>query len=133
MTQTAIEQRSERAQNLKIFRIDSDKFFVESSEGKICYKVSLKDGICTCGDFTSNIQKDQNFRCKHLIAAMNSNGNYEQLSFPIQDKPKLDKSFITSIQGRDFVKYARLSHKNLIFRNMLSNLSILSVKFSIAS
>ena len=108
MTQAAMQQRSEKAQNLKVFRIDSDTFFVESSEGKICYKVSLKDRLCTCGDFAANIQKDKNFKCKHLIAAMNSNGNYEQMSFLNQDKPKLDKSFITNIQGKDFVKYAGL-------------------------
>ena len=108
MTQTAIEQRSERSQNLKVFRVDDSRFFVESSEGKICYKVSLKDKRCTCGDFAANIQKDPKFRCKHLIAVMNNNGNYEQLSFPELDKPKLDKSFITSIQGNDFVRYAGL-------------------------
>jgi predicted nucleic acid-binding Zn finger protein len=83
MTQAAMQQRSEKAQNLKVFRVDSDTFFVESSEGKICYKVSLKDRLCTCGDFAANIQKDKNFKCKHLIAAMNSNGNYEQRSCPI--------------------------------------------------
>ena len=108
MTQTAMQQRSEKAQNLKVFRIDSDTFFVESSEGKICYKVSLKDNICTCGDFATNIQRDPNFRCKHLIAANNGNGNYEQMNFIEKDKPKLDKNFITSIQNRDFVKYAGL-------------------------
>ena len=39
---------------------------------------------------------------------MNNNGNYEQLSFPELDKPKLDKSFIITLKDKDFVLYSGL-------------------------
>jgi hypothetical protein len=42
MTKNQIQKRNERSQNLKVFKVSDDQFYVESSEGKICYRV--RDG-----------------------------------------------------------------------------------------
>jgi hypothetical protein len=109
MTAKEMDNRNEKAQQLKVIRANGD-YYVESSEGKIAYKVSISNGerSCTCGDFTSNSKKDPAFNCKHILAAMNYNGNALMAEVWERSKPKLDERFITSIQGKEFVVYAGL-------------------------
>jgi len=93
----------------KIIRVDDGEYYVEGSpEKKFCYRVIATDTeqTCTCGDFTMKIQKDADYRCEHLLAVVNGNGNIRSLETIERSKPKLDDRFITNIQGRDFVIYA---------------------------
>ena len=112
MTAQELQKRNERSQKLRVIQVDDGSYFVESSEGKICYRVSMEDGevSCTCGDFARNIRQDQNFRCKHIVSVQNcvSEGDLENGTFLERKKPKLDERFITTIEGRDFVMYPGL-------------------------
>ena len=90
-------------ENQKIFRIGEDEFYVESSpEKKYCYRVlyNEEERTCTCGDYTSTIKKDPEYRCEHILTVENSNACDLE-----EQKPKLDERFIQNIQGRDFVVY----------------------------
>jgi len=112
MTAQELQKRNERSQKLRVIQVDETTFYVESSEGKICYRVSMEDGevSCTCGDFARNIRQDQNFRCKHIVSVQNcvSEGEIENGTFLERKKPKLDERFITTIEGKDFVMYPGL-------------------------
>ena len=84
MTSIELAKRQEKALPLKVFQVADDRFYVENSSGKICYKVSVNGSgkSCTCADFISNKPKDPEFLCKHLIAVTNGNGpkpNWKQL------------------------------------------------------
>jgi ribosomal protein RSM22 (predicted rRNA methylase) len=107
MTDMEMERRNQRASKLRAIKVD-DQFFVESSEKKIAYIVNRVNGgyACTCGDYASNHKKDQEFKCKHILAVLN--GNVVMLSSGNGKKPKLDDRFISNIQGKDFVLYAGL-------------------------
>ena len=82
MTAQELQKRNERAQKLRVIQVDENAFYVESSEGKICYKVSFDDGevSCTCGDFARNSKTDPNFRCKHMLAVQSCvpSGEFER-------------------------------------------------------
>jgi len=108
-----LQKRSEKSQNLRVIQVDETWFYVESDEGKICYKVcyAAEDQYsCTCGDFARGIKNDQNFKCKHVLAVMSCvpNGDQEKAQFLERRKPKLDERFITTIENKDFVLYAGL-------------------------
>ena len=109
MTQEELSKRDQRSQNLRVFQINDQEYFVESSKGQISYKVALQNGhtTCTCADFANNIQNDSKFKCKHILAVVNGNGNVQKLD-TIKQKPKLDDRWITSIKGKDFVVYSGL-------------------------
>ena len=81
MTSIELAKRQEKASSLKVFRVSNDKFYVENSTGKICYKVNLngQGRSCTCADFTTKGKKDPEFICKHLFAVINSNGNHQKI------------------------------------------------------
>jgi len=68
MTAQELQKRNEKAQKLRVIQVDDGSYFVESSEGKICYRVSMEEGevSCTCGDFARNIRQDQNFRTSDI-------------------------------------------------------------------
>ena len=55
MTSQEALKRNEKSQHLKVFHLeDSPWFYVESEEGKICYKVCYSNEteyFCNCGDF----------------------------------------------------------------------------------
>jgi hypothetical protein len=112
MTKNQVQQRSERSQNLKVFQVNKETFYVESSEGKICYRVTFEDEgcECTCGDFSRNSKNDPNFKCKHILAVFNAvpNGEVETAIILKKKRPKLDERFIITIDGKDFVKYPGL-------------------------
>ena len=113
MTTVELQKRSEKAQNLRVIQVDETWFYVESDEGKICYKVCFVDEnqySCTCGDFARGTKNDQSFKCKHILAVMSCvpNGEQEKAQFLERRKPKLDERFITTIENKDFVLYAGL-------------------------
>ena len=113
MTTVELQKRSEKSQNLRVIQVDETWFYVESDEGKICYKVcyATEDQYsCTCGDFARGIKNDQNFKCKHVLAVASCvpNGEQEKAQFLERRKPKLDERFITTIENKDFVLYAGL-------------------------
>ena len=70
MTAKELQQRNERAQQLRVLQIDENSFFCESSDGKILYKVVVTDEEvqCTCGDFARGSKTEPNFTCKHIMA-----------------------------------------------------------------
>jgi len=110
MNSQELAKRNGKANQLKVFQVDDGQYYVESSEGKICYKVTGSNGTksCSCGDFTKNKSKTPQFACKHILAVVNSNGNLSKVTFLEKEKPKLNERFITNIKGKDFVIYAGL-------------------------
>ncbi len=128
MTSQEALKRSEKSQNLKAFHLqDTPWYYVESEEGKICYKVcftSTTDYFCNCGDFSRGFKNDSTFKCKHIMAVMNSitEGDAENIHYLERWRPKLDESFIKQIDDKDFVLYAGLldcaHQKNLISVNV---------------
>ena len=106
-----VQKRNNKAQHLRVLQAGESDYFVESEEGKICYKVSYADGkesICTCGDYAKGSKTDPQFKCKHILAIMNSEHDFEKAHFLEKAKPKLDERFLITIEGQDFVKYAGL-------------------------
>jgi hypothetical protein len=111
MTAQQIQKRSERAQQLRVLQINETVFYVESAEGKICYKVTLSDDevSCTCGDYSRNSKTDSDFKCKHILAIFNTEqGQIFKTKFLDKKAIKLDEKFVTTIEGKDFVKYPGL-------------------------
>jgi hypothetical protein len=112
MTNQEALKRSEKSQNLKVWQADDTWFYVESEDGKIAYKCCITDqgDYCNCGDFATRSKNDHSFKCKHLLAVMNSVPRNEVLEAQFLDKrrPKLDESFIKQIDDKDFVIYAGL-------------------------
>lgn len=112
MTAKELQKRNEKSQHLRVVQVDDRTYYVESSEGKICYRVSFEGDkqVCTCGDFSRGIKTDHAFRCKHIISVYNSipNGEVHHGLVLERVKPKLDERWITTIEGRDFVRYPGL-------------------------
>jgi hypothetical protein len=112
MTAKEIQKRSEKSQHLRVVQVDDQTYYVESSEGKICYRVSFENEkqTCTCGDYTRGVKGDVNFRCKHIVSVYSSipNGAVHHGQVLERTKPKLDERWITTIEGREFVKYPGL-------------------------
>ena len=111
MTNTNVQTRNKKAQNLPVICVGKGTFFVESEEGKICYRVELNSygASCTCGDYAKNSRQDENFHCKHIMAVLNSeSGDVLVTEFLAKNKPKLDDHWIMNIRGNEFVKYAGL-------------------------
>jgi hypothetical protein len=44
MTAQELQKRNDRAQTLRVIQVDHDSFYVESSEGKICYSLRNWNG-----------------------------------------------------------------------------------------
>jgi len=110
-TQEAL-RRSEKSQYLKVWQVDNSSFYVESEDGKIAYRCTIADegDFCSCGDFAQRSKNDPSFKCKHLLAVMNSVPRNQVLEAQILEKrkPKLDERFIKQIEDKDFAVYAGL-------------------------
>jgi len=112
MTAKELQKRNNKAEHLRVLQTEDGSYYVESSEGKILYNVTLDDDVtgCTCGDWARNSRKDPDFRCKHILAVLNCVplGDVENAQFLDKRSPKLDDRFIIEIDGNQFVKYAGL-------------------------
>ena len=112
MTAKELQKRNEKSQHLRVVQVDDQTYYVESSEGKICYRVSSEGDrqVCSCVDFSRGIKSDSAFRCKHIISVYNSipNGEIQNGKVLERVKPKLDERWITTIEGKEFVKYPGL-------------------------
>lgn len=112
MTSQEALKRSEKSQWLKVWQVDDTWFYVESEDGKIAYKCCITEqgDYCNCGDFATRSKNDPNFKCKHLLAVMNSIPRNAVLEAQILEKrkAKLDDTFIKKIDEKDFVLYAGL-------------------------
>ena len=112
MVTTEIQKRNKKAEKLQVLETDDGQYFVESSDGKILYRVILNDNetVCMCGDFAKRSKGDPDFKCKHILAVFNAitNGEVQYGSFIEKIKPRLDERFIKKIKGREFCLYAGL-------------------------
>ena len=120
-----VQKRNNKAQRLRVLQVEEANYFVESEEGKICYKVSYAEGresMCTCGDYAKGSKTDPQFKCKHILAVMNCEHDFEKAHFLEKAKPKLDERFLITIEGQDFVKYAGLL--DLAHQKRLTNLNV---------
>ena len=110
MTAKDIQKRNQNAEQLNVLQSESGQYFVQSSEGKILYNVSISDDgdTCTCGDYAKQAKKDPNFKCKHVLAVYNAvpKKQIENAAFLDKSIAKLDDRFITNIKGKEFVLYA---------------------------
>jgi len=110
MTAKEIQKRNGKSQKLRVIQVDEGNFYVESAEGKICYRVTITDQAisCTCGDFARN-SKEVNFKCKHIMAVLNCTAtDIKQGEYLDKKKPKLDERFIKIVEGQEFVTYRGL-------------------------
>lgn len=112
MTQTEDQKRMERSKNLQVFRIHDQEYLVESASRKFSYKVMLNNGqsTCTCPDFESHFSENPQFKCKHILAVVNGNGNVHELNAPTHNQKikKIDDRWITNIKGKDFILFQGL-------------------------
>ena len=117
----AEQKRNQRAEQLRVYQMDQEDFWVEGSDGKVAYRIffNLERGVgrCTCPDYQTKVKSDGDFRCKHIVAVADAliNHDVESAEYLEKMKPKLDDRFIKSIQGKDFVVYAGLldlAHQN---------------------
>jgi hypothetical protein len=112
VTAKELQKRNAKAEKLRVIQVEDGFYYVESEEGKICYRVLYNDqGVeCTCGNFARGIKSDSAFNCKHLLAVMNcvAKGDAEKAKVLERHKTKLDDRFIVNIEGKDFVLYAGL-------------------------
>jgi hypothetical protein len=125
MTATQMEQKNNKGNSLHVFPAGNDNYMVESSKGKIFYKVFLNGSrTCTCADYVNSIQKDPGFLCKHILAAIGqmttgNNGNGK--------KPVLDERFIMNLKGKDFVLYAGLL--DLAHQKGIKSITVEAIQF----
>ena len=97
MVTKEIQTRNKKAEKLQVLETDDGQYFVESSDGKILYRVNLNDDqvSCMCGDYTKRSKGDPDFKCKHILAVFNAlaTGEVANGSFIEKVKPKLDDRF----------------------------------------
>ncbi|MFU2207722.1 hypothetical protein [Solidesulfovibrio sp. C21] len=110
MTDPEMHRRQVKAQQLPVFSVGEGLYLVGSEEGKIAYKVNVNGTIyCPCADFTRNSKSNPDFKCKHILAVLESQPDGIQSAEAIEKrKPKLDDRFVANLHGKDFVLYSGL-------------------------
>jgi len=111
MTATDLQKKNTEAESLKVYQVSEDLFHVESSEGEICYKVKQNGKLtCPCRDYTLHVGHDPEYKCKHILAVLNSEAErITEAQIPADSgKVKLEKKYIINLHGKDFVLYAGL-------------------------
>lgn len=113
-------------QCLTVIKIDNEEFYVENSDKKTGNTVTLSvdEVSCSCDDFIAKVEKDPNFKCAHILAAMNAG---EVLEVEKKKPLKLDERFIKNIQGRDFVVYAGVL--DLAHQRGLSRIEVEAIQY----
>lgn len=108
MTATDLQTRNEKAAELRVFQVEDGVFYVESSRKDKCYRVLMNGKLsCSCTDFSRHIKNDQEYKCKHILAALNAEASsIHHAEVSGNNKPKLEKRYITNLHGKDFVLYA---------------------------
>ncbi|HOE13268.1 MAG TPA: SWIM zinc finger domain-containing protein [bacterium] len=130
MTETAaVDKRAEKAQDLRVIRLEDGINYVESSDGKVCYRVDVNGKVsCTCGDFAGHVKRDPDFKCKHILAVLNGGtSEISPSSGNANGRARLDERFLSNIQGKDFVLYAGLldlAHQHGLIRLEVEPLQI---------
>ena len=68
-----IQKRDPKDENLRVLQTEDGSYFVESSGGKILYRVTLNnlETSCTCEEFAKNTKKNLEFQCRHIMAVLN--------------------------------------------------------------
>ena len=111
MTATELQTRIEKAQYLPVISTGLGVFYVESEEGKVCYRVEIGEYAitCTCADYAKNGRHDPEFKCKHILAMLGvDSDDIAKTEYLNRQKPKLADCWITDIKGKEFVLYAGL-------------------------
>ncbi len=75
MTTTQEQQRTNKADGLLAFKVGDGKYYVESGNGRLCYKVSItKDySSCTCADYINKVKSEPSSvcsACSFMIASL---------------------------------------------------------------
>ena len=113
MTATELAKRNQKSEQLRVIQVGQEGgiYYVESGEGKICYKVTMNDQevSCTCGDYARGVKSEENFRCKHILSVIKSNVKDIQNGEVLEKRvPKLDPRFVKTIDGKEFALYSGL-------------------------
>lgn len=120
MTSQQMEQNNNKGNGLNVFPAGSDNYLVESSRGKIFYRVFLNGSrTCTCADYINSVQKDPGFLCKHILAAIGQD--------VAGKKPSLDERFIMNLKGKDFVLYSGLL--DLAHQKGIKSIAVEAIQF----
>ncbi len=111
MATPEVQKQIGKPDALHVFQSDEKIFYVDSSDGRILYKVLVMDDdrktlYCTCPDFTKNIKTNAEYQCEHIGAVL-SGANRSEVT-GMKKRPKLAEDFIKKIDGKDFVLYSGL-------------------------
>lgn len=108
--EAAMQQTHVKTRPLRIIQVDYGKFYVESSDGKMVYLVTVNGHTsCTCSDFINLSKDNPTYRCEHILAVLSTDADMISSLTPVDTKtPKLDERFIANINGKEFALYAGL-------------------------
>ena len=86
MVTNEIAKRNDKSVKLKVFCLQDGNYYVESEEGKICYKVVIGNGVksCSCGDYST--PSTSNYATRHILAVISGNGNIRHLAVAREEK-----------------------------------------------